>query len=527
MEEDLDSQSGQLCHICQNFRDDFSIQQKLMDDQLKFLAPVEVYRTRGSLASGYLDYDFYECTLRIAINLTQRYPIQHTIDNILMPRKSVDAVRLSLRIYSAEEAAGFRGSGSVRDLSLLLQRLVEEAAAHILQYRNKLSEAEFEKYPEWAIRTSTVEDEDAEEDGGDDFSVFGDAPQILNLTPKQICERIAPSDGDLSVVHCENVMRPDLRAAFREKQSRLREQLKRVSLSQLLKGRLDKSQPWRQHGNVEARKLELIAELTQPTVTYHGTRKSTIPSIVRNGFIMPGGAIPGSGEAVGVRCGSSYGRGIYSSPEPSFAMSYCENDAHPTTEKEISGMKLIVCATLMGISNTVFNDGSWQNLSNPQTGADSHVGGHTGLEYIVFESAQILPCYVVHLDWHARPSKTLEQIRSRALNVRSLGYAAKVAASQESPGEKQRKKEEKLAQARKYFAYGYGPVSGNRIIIEDVADSEDDEEEYGDYQANRIVDKNYEAQSIWDWNPSTQLGKNAVDQYSEERREETGKEAVN
>ena len=41
-------------------------------------------------------------------------------------------------------------------------------------------------------------------------------------------------------------------------------------------------------------------------------------------------------------------------------------------------------------------------------------------------------------------------------------------------------------QAAKYLPYGYGPSSGkNRpFIVEDVADSSDDEEEYGDYQVS-------------------------------------------
>jgi hypothetical protein len=50
---------------------------------------------------------------------------------------------------------------------------------------------------------------------------------------------------------------------------------------------------------------------------------------------------------------------------------------------------------------------------------------------------------------------------------------------------KQRAKDERLAQAKRFFAYGFGPVAGKKVIVEEVGAVSDDEEDYGDYQMMR------------------------------------------
>ncbi|KAI1243711.1 hypothetical protein MGN70_013577, partial [Eutypa lata] len=42
------------------------------------------------------------------------------------------------------------------------------------------------------------------------------------------------------------------------------------------------------------------------------------------------------------------------------------------------------------------------------------------------------------------------------------------------------------ARASKYFPCDNGPSTGRRFVVEDVAEPDDDEEEYGEYQAYRI-----------------------------------------
>ncbi|KAF2425818.1 ADP-ribosylation [Tothia fuscella] len=451
---DEGSQGGQLCHTCQKlrYRDDSLEQRETIDTLFQKLAPAEVYQSRGT-----------------------------------------------------EEAADFQGSSSLYELCSLILRLVEEATSYIVEYRNNLNEADFLQYPIWATRTRSLSKEDdheTKEEGS--FTIWETPNQVLDVSVRELCERIVPKDGDLSVIHCENVMRWDFYAAFREEQESMRQELGRHSLSHLR----NYTQHERAHGTKMKQKEEIIEELVNQQITFHGTKKANVASIVRNGFIKPGELIPTSGIPLGVRCGNSFGRGIYSSPDSAFATIYSEFDAHPTTEREIAGLKLIVCATIMGRRGQVYRGGGqdWRKFNTARPGTDSHVGNNN-LEYIVFDSAQILPCYVIHLDWHARPSRTLLQLKSRAARLR---INSEIPVDKIFPGDKQRYKAERLAQARKFFAYGFGPVSRNKIVIEDMADLDGDEEDYGEYQAER-VDTYYGAKSIWDWRPEAGLGNKAAD----------------
>ena len=60
----------------------------------------------------------------------------------------------------------------------------------------------------------------------------------------------------------------------------------------------------------------------------------------------------------------------------------------------------------------------------------------------------------------------------------------------QSPGDVQRKKQALKAAATKWFPYGYGSSAGTSFVIEDMADNSDDEEEFGDFQYQRIVQDN-------------------------------------
>lgn len=54
------------------------------------------------------------------------------------------------------------------------------------------------------------------------------------------------------------------------------------------------------------------------------------------------------------------------------------------------------------------------------------------------------------------------------------------------PEELQRIKEERVQRARTYLAYGFGPKEGPQLVIEEIAEVDDDEEQYGEYQESRI-----------------------------------------
>lgn len=42
-----------------------------------------------------------------------------------------------------------------------------------------------------------------------------------------------------------------------------------------------------------------------------------------------------------------------------------------------------------------------------------------------------------------------------------------------APGDVRQLREERLARARKFFAYGFGPVESNKLVVEDIADTDD------------------------------------------------------
>jgi hypothetical protein len=100
-------------------------------------------------------------------------------------------------------------------------------------------------------------------------------------------------------------------------------------------------------------------------VAFHGTLTRSLPSIVQKGLV-----IPGEGNTVKVRCGSSLGVGIYLSPSPDFSLNYTDSN------------RLIVCAALLG---RLYQYGSTKN--------DKHHSQYNSLvcgdEWVFFNAAQV------------------------------------------------------------------------------------------------------------------------------------------
>lgn len=144
----------------------------------------------------------------------------------------------------------------------------------------------------------------------------------------------------------------------------------------------------------------------------------------------------------------------------------------------------------------------WYLETQPIEGADSHVGNNQ-MEYIVFDNAQILPCYVIHLDWGAENARFFQDIDADRRNfvADTPKVHPKLLVAVIAPGDKQREKEALIAKASKYFPYGYGPASGTSFVIEDVGEVDEDEEEYGDYQKLR-VNETHENTDFWEWDDS-------------------------
>ncbi|KAF2230984.1 hypothetical protein EV356DRAFT_507945 [Viridothelium virens] len=139
------------------------------------------------------------------------------------------------------------------------------------------------------------------------------------------------------------------------------------------------------------------------------------------------------------------------------------------------------------------------------------------LEYVVFDPAQILPCYVLHLDWGAfqNVTKRLSQFQKNPIGKPKAGAEAFRSAYSSDPGDRQRLKEAKKAAAAKWFPYGFGPATGSKFIIEEIGEIDDDEESYGDYQEER--QDGVQKVNIWECDGET-LGSTQFDQYPEERR---------
>lgn len=237
--------------------------------------------------------------------------------------------------------------------------------------------------------------------------------------------------------------------------------------------------------------------LSTPEVTFHGAPHKVMQSIVRYGFVIPGQKIGQTGRENEITCGASFGIGIYSSPSIAFASAYAYDDTRNgewRNPADVPGLGIVVCATLMGRPLEVSRENTrWtEGLADSQ--ADSH-GSPNGLDYIVFEAAQIIPCYVLHLDYGSEAAKKhLEMFQAQKqkqpwkqikLQSRVDGGTQGDNKFEASPGAKQAKKEALKAAASKWFPYGYGPATGTNFVIEEIGDVSDDEEEYGEFQALR------------------------------------------
>jgi hypothetical protein len=139
------------------------------------------------------------------------------------------------------------------------------------------------------------------------------------------------------------------------------------------------------------------------------------------------------------------------------------------------------------------------------------------LEYIVFDPAQIIPCYVVHLDfgleaareWLKRAPPDQDAYKKRKRHPKLLQQDL-------YPGEVEASKQAKKAAASKWFPYGYGPATGTSFVIEEIGAVSDDEENYGEYQGQR--------QEVGDevraWETETAKAGNWFDEYQKSRKEE-------
>ncbi len=133
--------------------------------------------------------------------------------------------------------------------------------------------------------------------GVDPASIQGHelANTILGKTPEEVCAVIPDF---FRILHIESVVRSDRVARFRARQSRIRKDLEKLPLN-ILRGSL-KRETRMELGKRTNEQDTLVKNLVTPDLTFHCTREDLIPSIVRQGFLMPD-------LDKDIRCGATYG----------------------------------------------------------------------------------------------------------------------------------------------------------------------------------------------------------------------------
>jgi hypothetical protein len=472
---------------------------------------------RGYTPIGRFTFGFDELELRVIIDLENPFsPITTHVENYeIQSRRQIDSIRWSLRDSVASELASCEKLLTIFTSGIITLRLLEELTGYVQEYRKQFLLAPKDKSKYWDIsKTNNINillDRRLEMKGVDLDSIQGAATELLGKSPAQICTDILP---DWRILHCENILRQDHLNKFRHFQQGLRERLMEET-TQHLKDCVPRE--YRRSRDGVASKEQLVEYLTQVRTTFHGTRREIVPSIVQHGFLKPGDVHPLTKKALPIFNGSVYGQGIYTSPVPSYALLYSEGDDVETTPSQLPGLKLLICAVVMGRTACLHWGDNWMDQTEPYPKSDSHVND-SQLAYIAFNSAQVLPCYVLHVDWTGKSDEEID-FASEFLSRYSTGPLGKRKKpnNEESfmPGDKQRKKQELIAKGQKFFAYGFGPVDGKKLVIEDVAEIDDDEEDYGEYQAARMDTETQNA-NIWGW--GTLEGETHYDEYAPARK---------
>ncbi|KAG5649922.1 hypothetical protein H0H81_001485 [Sphagnurus paluster] len=258
------------------------------------------------------------------------------------------------------------------------------------------------------------------------------------LTLTAIAKQLPPVT---QLLHAEIVLRTDLRKRYMNMRRTIQQ-----AATHGIRDRRAKDAAWDSFGQEE--------------IVFHGTLRQHVGSIVRSGFVVPGEKTV-TGETVGVRCGSTWGQGIYTSPDPGYSLSYTDYTPDGSVKGKrrlLLGQKLIVCAIVMGRRRDMSDP--CRGVRSTENGFDSHVCP-SKKEYVVFHSAQVLPLYVLHIG-------DANHKKSVATSFSNNSVQATVP--------------ELTAYARKHLPQGFGAASGHRFVVEAIAPVDDDEELWGEYQ---------------------------------------------
>lgn len=520
--------------LLSSFTEDESIELELLRDQeidalvdQKFLPADEQWNPE--LRSGFV---FLYPEVIVEIVTGHPYPagpLEYQVKNQTMPRLIVDKLKSALyeilqndgKANNLEKWAnrGHLNNFGCFEFEMTVLHIAAKTAEHLADYRNSQQATKASReFGNLNTSYGVASDDQGNRIDLSTIQGHGSVTSLLGKTPEEICAEVPEH---FRILHIESVIRGDLYSDFLYQKGAIRKQLLQRPLSNLMESApMHFRQSLRK--DMESR-VSLVDHLVTPQLTFHGTRRDYVPSIVQHGFLLPGDPVPHSNEEHQVRYGSTHGRGIYSSPSPGFSLTYSGPGAFATNPKEYDGLKLIVCATIMGISATLGSDENWRKQSKPLPGANSHVSPNR-YEYIVFNRAQILPCYVIHLDWGRDNARFFQDIPVNPqiwINRQKAHAQKKLNPQTLAPGDIQRFKEAQMSKAAKWFPYGYGPAKGTSFIIEEIGDVDEDEEEYGMYQIDRVdkvEDNSNGGENFWVWGNLPEDGDNRTDEYYHSRR---------
>lgn len=455
------------------FRDGIEEAVDALNDLLDLHMPDLVYGWKISQISWKFDLGDF------TVILTNSNGISVYAESKTMARAPLDALRQALRQTLAEALREIPKNSPA--FGVLLLRIAEEASWH--RYK-------------WIEKCGVYNEDERHNRGWDATLVHGystlvDNPYGVNLSTvqdtaqhllsKPIAQILKDVPSSLRVIHVEPVFRQDLVNRFLDRQQSIKTDLERCSIAEL---RHFISPSDLSKGRVVPTVEGMAEYISKPSVTFHGAPRAVVSSIVRNGFVVPGQTIRSSNQTLDVRCGSTFGVGIYSSPSLDYASLYGQGgDPRDLNPGDIPGFRMFVCATLMGRSLQVTRDQARGTKGVHNENAHSHMSPNS-LEYIVFKSSQIIPCYVLHIDFGsdmARKHLDLVQKQPKRF-LRSNPSKTGPEDDDDSmwPAARKAKAEALKAGALKYFPYGFGSAKGTKFVVEDVADVSDDEEDFDD-----------------------------------------------
>ena len=406
----------------------------------------------------------------------------------LLPRKILDTLRVNLR--EILHATISELSWNTTAFAVMLLRLAEEANLCLQEFEQSRFGVPIRQG--WdATTVMRWEHVLGNSHGVDLLTVNDTAKYILGQSITDICKDFPE---ELRILHIEPVFRADLVSRFLQRRLDLKAELMSVPYNQLRKS-VTKKQI---HSGEVVDTQDGIAEyLCTPRITFHGAPRHVISSIVRYGFLIPGQQIGKTGAQVSMASGAFYGVGIYSSPSIEFASFYGRwspgsgGDLDFFNPSQIPGFRMIVCATLMGRPIQVSHEEAYLTSKILKDGAHSQVSPN-GLEYIIFDNTQIIPCYVLHVDYGS--DDTRAYINDLLKEPRKIGRSRPESrfevdsfegADFACPGAIKARKEALKAAAKKWFPYGFGPSTGTNFVIEEIGYVSDDEEDFGEFQAIR------------------------------------------